>query len=117
MRLLRALLLLLLSLTLPLHGMAALVAVELPCAMEQPLVQARHPVATHGAPCCNDAEAAARTGQLCKSGQDCKSLSFALGPPAETRRVRQRQLPGPVLRPVGRLDAARTTIWRPPLLS
>ena len=118
MRILRVLLLILLGLTLPLQGIAAMLAAEPPCAMDAPAGRHVPLLKAHGSerapPCCNDAAALARTGKLCKSALDCQSAGLALLPPVLA--LAGSPQPGALRLPLLplRLDAAPARIWRPP---
>lgn len=87
-----------------------------PCPMT-PGVQAEmdHAAATHD--CCNDAEAAAKTGSLCKTGQECNL------PHTFTLASLQAPVQAPVATPVtptGNPFSPSFTppdIWRPPTFS
>jgi hypothetical protein len=124
-RTLRTLLLLLLSLSLPLYGSAAL-AVAPPCpmemaAMDRPAMDSAEDAAYEGgdaalADCCADAAVRAATGKPCKAGQECQTGSVTLPPPAIGQALPadhgappRNALPPPTQ---GAAD-----IWRPPAAS
>ncbi|HEX4584727.1 MAG TPA: hypothetical protein VH183_07845 [Burkholderiaceae bacterium] len=113
----RKLLMLGLCLALALQGAAQASVVEKAC----PIGQIGHPLATgafHKTPaCCNDADTAAKTGKICKTGQACPaagawlvsstpSCSFL---PLAAPLVRSPQPFALCVDPRGR--------WRPPALS
>jgi hypothetical protein len=66
------LLLLLLSLTLPINGMAGLIVLSPPCPMEQ---QGMSMEDMH-ASCCEDQQQQMSGGKVCKTGHECKSSSM-----------------------------------------
>lgn len=104
----------LLSLAIPIQATAAALAVPPPCVMDPSPAQLHGSDAHHAAPCCNDAETAAKTGKLCKSGHDCKSLGLALGMPHRMLPIGSPRGAEPLHLPIPRLDATRARIWRPP---
>jgi hypothetical protein len=66
----RLVLILLLSVTVPVYGAAALNIVERkPCPLQSADSASAMKASTH--PCCQDSETAAKTGKPCKSGQEC----------------------------------------------
>lgn len=111
----RRLILLMLCLALPLQGWAGLRSAELPCSMEE-MVAAQPAEGTVSAlpECCNDAETAALTGQLCKSGQECQvPTHWVAGAAAALAQA------APGFAPIARLappppPGALTLVWRPP---
>jgi hypothetical protein len=117
--LLQIFLLLLLSVTLPAHGLATLAVIAPSCPMEQGMqadaaARAQHAHASPDGTCCNDADTAAKTGKLCKGGQDCKAGSLGQLPMhAATVILPVRLVTADGAHPA-RLDASRTRIWRPP---
>ncbi len=111
----RAILILLICLTLPLQGLALAQASEPPC----PMAQAHHGDAGDSgdagdADCCNDAGDLAATGKACKSGQECSASSYSL--PAKLLVCAPRGVSGrvaavpPLLLPA----FAPADVWRPP---
>lgn len=120
MRKFRLFLLMLLCLAIPLQGIASVHMRSAPCPMEQSDNMAQmqmadmdqQAMADHD--CCNDADTAAKTGKMCKTGQDCpvsalypasvgSSLSLSVAPTT--------QYPSLVLT-VRTFDAS--SVWRPP---
>lgn len=106
---LRFCLILLLSLALPLAGMAGALPAE-PC----PMQRAGMAHMTDMAPdCCQDADSAAKHGQPCKPGQECKTsspLQMATGKPSVA-------VAGPLAaHPIAAFLPERTPsgVWRPP---
>ncbi|MEQ8484469.1 MAG: hypothetical protein RIB46_08900 [Pseudomonadales bacterium] len=124
---------LLLTLTLPLPGLAALGRAQAPCPMQADQPQAaaesghhahhgetRHaaaepaPEAAHD--CCDDAHAMAPGGQACKPGQHCQSVTLTLSLPSAAA-VRAAPPTGENFGPPDRgapPQASHTPIWRPP---
>lgn len=113
----RALLSLLLCLAVAFQGIASAYAFKYPCPMEQDgqgmMMDAMH---GHG-DCCNDADTAAKTGKLCKSGQPVNlTFSWAVD-----------SFQAPLQIPVSSCLVATTgfmplsldpsAVWRPPTLS
>lgn len=82
MRTMRTLLLLILCLAIPLQGFAAMVALEPPCPMEATAAGSMDASDSMAHDCCNDADTVAKTGKLCKMGQECPSGGqYLLFPP------------------------------------
>lgn len=116
--------LLLLCLAIPLQAMATAGAPRCPCPMTAPSdtsvevgVNAEGGVAVADADaddCCNDAETAARTGQPCKSGQECHAPVLALADAAvievDTFASAPTDPRAADRNPVGR----PAVVWRPP---
>jgi len=117
---LRTLLVCLLLVSLPLQAMTPKETNRAPCPMAHAMgsmaMDADHGTMPQQTPdCCEDAETLARTGQLCKPGQDCQASQLsiplqqpvtgphAVAPPAQ-------QAPPPIWSPL-----ALNAIWRPPL--
>lgn len=72
----RPLLVLLLSLLIPLSGVAGMETDMGDCPLDgkmsmNPAMTMQMQAMDHDHPCCNDAETVSRTGQLCKPGQEC----------------------------------------------
>lgn len=120
MRKLRLFLLMLLCLAIPLQGVAGVHMLSAPCPMEQSggTAQAtmadmdQQAMADHD--CCNDAETAAKTGKMCKTGQDCPvsalyPASFVSSLPLSVAPT--MQYPSLVLS-VRTFEAS--SVWRPP---
>lgn len=120
MRKFRLFLLMLLCLAIPLQGIAGVHMLSAPCPMEQSGGMAQmqmadmdqQAMADHD--CCNDADTAAKTGKMCKTGQDCPvsalypaSVVSSL-PPSVAPTT---QYPSLVLS-VRTFDAS--SVWRPP---
>ena len=108
----KTLLLLILCLAIPLQGFAALAALGPPCSMEAMAGGSMdHSMADD---CCNDADTVAKTGKLCKMGQECHSstqgplftLNIHLPSPPHSVRFALVELPVHSLDPAG--------LWRPP---
>lgn len=123
MRKFRLFLLMLLCLAVPLQGLADVHMLSAPCPMEQSDHMAQmqmvdmdaQTMADHD--CCNDAETAAKTGKMCKTGQDCPvsalypaslviSLSVAVAPAT---------LHPSLVLSVRSFNAS--SVWRPPALA
>ncbi|MFC5698563.1 hypothetical protein ACFPU0_23855 [Pseudomonas sp. GCM10022186] len=112
-RRLRVLLILLISLTLPLTGMAGFEAPAAPCPMQAAGLSA---MAEGDQDCCHDLGKMAEHGKkACKTGQECKTGSMlqvsVLKPPVT--------LAGPVLAdmpPAAVPDRSPADLWRPPSL-
>jgi len=68
MRTVRLVLALLLTLVLPINGIASVLASSEPCPMEQ------MPSPDHG--CCEDDAGSLKMGKICKPGQECKTTSL-----------------------------------------
>lgn len=109
-RYLRLCLILLISLTLPLTGMAGVQASTEPCPMK---TTGMAMMSDMGMDCCNDMKSSADHSKPCKPGQECKNGGIlevlAFKPPVS--------LPNPVLAiflkdspPVG----TSSGVWRPP---
>lgn len=120
MKMFRALLFGLLCFAISLQGFAGVALPEKPCPMESAaqsaeVVAMAAMAADHD--CCNDADTFAKTGKLCKTGQECSA--GGIGPIASCRIA--LFTPVPPLRidspaqPI--FDAAPAGIWRPPTLS
>ena len=114
MRLIRISLFFILAIAVPLQGYASFVVPKVPCPME-PLVMMNMADADAMHDCCNDAETAAKTGKLCKSGQSCQSAGHFLpflevdyAPHVLVTSVRYPQIADDLLS----FDPAAT--WRPP---
>ena len=113
----RAFMAFLLCLTIAFQGIANAHAFEQPCPMEQGThaVMLDAPAVAHD--CFNDADTAAKTGKLCKSGQECSvSHAFAVSPltvashaPASCRIATTADLAPPSFDP--------SAVWRPPTSS
>jgi hypothetical protein len=112
----RAFLVLLLGLAVAFHGNANAHVFKQPCPMEQGAGIAMDMSGATG-DCCNDADTAARTGKLCKTGQSCSvPVVFAVA-----------SLPLPELIPASSclvptaslitLSFDHVAVWRPPTLS
>ena len=90
--------------------------VKQPCAMEQGMQAEMHDSAATR-DCCNDEETAAKTGNLCKTGQECNlphtftlvSLQAPVQAPVATPVVPAGNLFSPSFNP--------PDIWRPPTFS
>ncbi len=123
MRKFRLSLLMLLCLAVPIQGIADVHMLSAPCPMEQSdhITQMQmagmdtQDMADHN--CCNDAETVAKTGEMCKTGQDCPvsalypaslviSLSVAMAPAT---------LHSSLVLSVRSFDAS--SVWRPPALA
>lgn len=113
----RAFLSFLLCLALAFQGVAGAHAFEQPCPMEQEMqVEALDAVAAAD-DCCNDADTAGRTGEPCKSGQECSvshafavaSLTLADHAPAAGRIAPSANRHPPSFDP--------SAVWRPPIIS
>lgn len=112
----RAFLTFLLCFALALHGNANAHVFKQPCPMEQGAPIAMDMSGAAG-DCCNDADTAAKTGKLCKTGQTCSvPVVFAIA---------SLPLPEPIvatscLVPTARLVTLSfdlVAVWRPPTLS
>ena len=117
----RAFLLLLLCLTIPVQGVVAAHAFKTPCPMEQMghMDMADSDSADNDSAdmdCCNDPVTAAKTGQLCKVGQECPSGGLGIlvsTEPNDSPSIRLLTMAfSPPLNPHPKLSS----IWRPPTL-
>ena len=113
----RALLALLLCLTIAFQAIAGAHAFAMPCPMALGKQDVTVQVSVLTDDCCNDAETAAKTGKLCKTGQACNlSFSFAVTSvhaptqaPASSCFVTGAMLTMP--------SVGHSGIWRPPTFS
>lgn len=113
----RALLLFLLCLAIPFQGVAAAYAVKTPCPMEQMGATMAMDAGDTEYDCCNDPVTFAKTGQMCKVGQECPTGGFGMlvavvltaSPPLQALSL---SFPPPYYPP-----ANLASIWRPPALS
>jgi hypothetical protein len=113
----RALLAFFLCLSVAFQGIANASAFKHPCPMEQGAQAMMMDGSDSGGDCCNDAETAAKTGKLCKTGQAGNfpspgALASAPAPmqtPASSRLV-ATATPIP-------LSADSASVWRPPTIS
>lgn len=113
----RAFTVLLFCLSIAFQGMVGTHVFEEPCPIEQGMHAGVMGDSGGAGDCCNDAETAAKTGKLCKTGQQC-SLS-------QVFTLASRQLPDqrPLAitpRVAGKLFSPSfnlSDIWRPPSLS
>lgn len=123
MRKFRLFLLMLLCFAVPIQGIAEVHVLSAPCPMEQSDHMAQmqmvdmdtQDMANHD--CCNDIETVAKTGKMCKTGQDCPvsalypaslaiSLSVVMAPAT---------LHPSLVLSVRSFDAS--SVWRPPALA
>lgn len=111
----RTLLLGLLCFAISIQGFAHTAMPEKPCPMQQSdAVAAITPDADHD--CCNDADTAARTGKVCKTGQECPVggigpiMSFQAASPTPMDPLRL------VFRARAMFDSGPSGVWRPPTL-
>lgn len=111
----RTLLALVLSLSIPLQGIAGVLApAQAACPMEQTMQMAGTAADNAGHGCCNDADTFAKTGKLCKTAQQCLSVGvFMVAAP------QMATLPTPGSRHISTsgffvrtLDLS--SVWRPP---
>lgn len=109
-----------LSLAIPLLGLAGTGAREHPCPMSTSTAQHAAPGhasdAPESAPCCDDAESMAAGGEHspCKTGQDCGGGGLALLLPGGSLSW---QALAPLLHPFQAhflLEPVRSRVWRPP---
>ncbi len=78
MRKFRLFLLTLLCLSIPLQGIAGVCMAASPCPMDQEMMAMSADIGHEAAmehDCCNDADTFAKTGKMCKTGQDCQVVS------------------------------------------
>lgn len=111
----RTLLVLVLSLSIPLQGIAGILApVQVACPMEQNMQMADMVVDSAGHGCCNDADTFAKTGKPCKTGQQCVSVGIfmAAAPQLATLPVSNSQGISISSFFVRTLDLS--SVWRPP---
>lgn len=118
----RLFLLTLLCLAIPLQGMASVHMLAAPCPMEQSdgmaqmemseMDQQTASAADHD--CCNDAETTAKTGKMCKTGQDCPvSAQYPASlPPSPHLAVELSTQYLALVLSVRSFDAS--SVWRPP---
>jgi hypothetical protein len=110
----RALTVFLFCLSIALQGVASTRVLDQPCPMAQGMVHAG--MMDPADDCCNDAETAAATGKLCKTGEECNLFQVftivSLQPPGQipvaTRHPAAGRHVSPSLKP--------SEIWRPPTL-
>ena len=106
--------------TVPMQGMALVVQIQPPCPMESMMMAGMGDA--HGAmtvmpkgDCCLDDEAAALSGQLCKTGQECHAGQLSIMNTA-TAATFHGVSPAPAyLSGPAYIPFALTAIWRPPL--
>lgn len=111
----RTLLVLVLSLSIPLQGIAgALVPTQAACPMEQTMQMADRAADNAGHGCCNDADTFAKTGKPCKTGQQCVSVGIfmAAAPQVATLPVSGSHHISTSGFFVRTLDLS--SVWRPP---
>ena len=112
----RAFLTFLLCFALALHGNANAHVFKQPCPMEQGASIEMDMSGADG-DCCNDADTAAKTGKLCKTGQSCSvPVVFVTA----SLPLQEPILGSPCLIPTARLVTASfdpPALWRPPTLS
>lgn len=111
----RALLVLILSLSIPLQGVAGVFASpENVCPMEQTMQMDDMAADSAGHGCCNDADTFAKTGKPCKTGQQCVSVGIfmAAAPQMATLPVSSSQGISTGGFFVRTLDLS--SVWRPP---
>ncbi len=119
----RMFLLALCCLSIPLQGMASIHLLLAPCPLENAELMAQQQSAEAGAQmvaghdCCNDAETFAKSGHLCKTGQDCTIPALYLGNYAGSLSLRAFQATSyPWLaNSLRSFDSAN--VWRPPALA
>ncbi len=103
----------LLCLALPVQGSTFGVVLSAPCPMEATM--AASTVEMPGAhDCCNDADAAARTGKPCKTGQDCAAGSVAMLTASLAAPVFPQACTGSPCAVPTRAGFQPGAIWRPP---
>lgn len=120
MKMFRTLLFGLLCFAISLQGFAGVALFEKPCPLESgaqsaEMIAMAAMAADHD--CCNDADTFAKTGKLCKTGQECSaggigliaSCRIASFSPVHPLRIDSPDQPI--------FDAAPAGIWRPPTLS
>lgn len=111
----RALVVLILSLSIPLQGVAGMLApAQAPCPMEQTMQMGDMAAddAAHG--CCNDAATFAKTGKPCKTAQQCLSVGVFM---AVAPQVASLPAPGSQRIPATSFSARTldlSSVWRPP---
>jgi len=127
----RAFLLFLLCLTIPVQGVAAAHAFNTPCSMDMPVIDlvakdkgAQEPGdqsmamadGAAGDDCCNDAAVVTETGHPCKTGQECPSggLGILIRPTLTTSALVVSQAFPAALLFIRSSDP--TSVWRPPAL-
>lgn len=119
MKMFRTLLFGLLCFAISIQGFAGVALPEKPCPMQFAAQSAEiitmAAMADHD--CCNDADTFAKTGKLCKTGQECSAGGIGLVAYCRTASF----TPVHPLRIVSQarpiFDAAPAGIWRPPTLS
>lgn len=115
MKVFRALLFGLLCFAISMQGFAGVALPEKPCPMQSGEVVAMAAMADHD--CCNDADTFAKTGKLCKTGQECSAGGIGLIASFRTASftpMHPLRIASPA-QPI--FDAAPAGIWRPPTLS
>ncbi len=116
----RRLLVLVLCLLMPLQGFAAVQVASAPCPMQAMMAMDSDATGMVDSPvdamqdCCNDAATFERTGQACKTGQDCTAPAAWMPPfpPVEFKAQAAQDLTAPVWRSLP--PGATTRLWRPP---
>jgi len=112
----RAFLTFLLCFALALHGNANAHVFKQPCPMEQGAPIAMDMSGAAG-DCCNDADTAAKTGKLCKTGQSCSvPVVGAIASLPLPELIVAASCPVPTARLVT-LSFDLVAVWRPPTLS
>jgi len=112
----RTFLALLLCFTLAIQSNANAHVFKQPCPMEQG-TQAAMDMAAAAGDCCNDADTAAKTGKLCKTGQSCSvPVVGAIASLPLPALIVAASCPVPTARLVT-LSFDLVAVWRPPTLS
>lgn len=113
----RALVSFLLCLAVAFQGVANAHVLKQSCPMEQGMQVVAMDASAPADDCCNDADTASKTGEPCKSGQECSvSLAFAVIPLTVASRAAAscRIAPTADFNP---LSFDPSAVWRPPTSS
>lgn len=112
----RAYLALMLCFMIAFQGVANANVFKQPCPMQQGMEHMASDATVGAGSCCNDADTAAKTGKLCKTGQECSlstsaimSLQTTLLDPMSSPQVVTTLFMTPALHP--------SAVWRPPSFS
>lgn len=114
MKNLRVLLLGLLCFAISIQGFARNGMAENPCPMLQSDAAATTMSAAADHDCCDDADAFAKTGKACKTGQECPAAGIALIPSVQTASFALVAPVRLVSRTPAMIDFAPPGVWRPP---
>jgi len=117
MRLLRLMLVLVLSMTIPLHGMAAVPDCACPMQTQDGASAMDSAMSADMSDCCVPADSGSTPDKPCKPGQSCGVSGVLLALPAHFHFAAPVGRMVPVHQTVARLVEPASGIWRPPSLS